>query len=770
MFRCRMSSLILLRPLSTYYGIHHPRVFPLTPLLAIGFRYSSSLGSPTPSTSGKGREGNQDLNGSNPPRTSGSNSIDGEPPRKGSDNSAPQGLQDEGKAKGSSPSAGGSSGVSGQGDSCPDLKITLSGDNVSIPKGFESFYGKPLLMKMPPRHKRSDSITRAYGVLPEERIIIMEIETRMRVLRTLRNFLIFSGALIAITLYRWYMEDSNQRADITDYKTVVVNVQRHTATFLNDRGRIVGVRHFIDFSEFEKTCNPDSDILLEFSSYFPWVPMLLLCLMPLLAVVNAKFNGSAKMATMMAQIEKKRFNFKRETLVNTRLSDVAGLTEAKHEVLEVVDFLKNPKQYQQLGARLPKGVLLDGPPGVGKTLLAKAVAGEAMVPFVSCSGSEFDEVYVGVGAQRVRELFREANKCKPCVVFIDEIDSFGRKRRSDSGGNSRGTLNAFLSELDGFKDSSGIIVLAATNRADILDNALTRSGRFDRKVSLEKPSHKDRVAIAMVHLQPLRLEPSTKPQDYAEIIAALTPGCSGADIFNICNEAAIHAAREAQEYVATKHFHAAVERVLMGLEKSAVRYTPSEKERIAYHEAGVVVLNWFQKETDPVIKTTILPRGQHRTGVTQMLPKRAYISTEEQLLQRIVGILGGYVAEEYFFHDVSTSAANDLQNATKLALEMVCTYGMDPKNIGHFGYELNRDDAIQKPFGEEKENAVDASVERIVQECLCRARALLQEYHHHVRIIGGLLIQQETLNAHKLWFALGDRPTMSEEFQVYLES
>ncbi|CCW60561.1 unnamed protein product [Phytomonas sp. EM1] len=771
MLRCCMGRLILPRPLAPSWGIRHHRVFPFTPVSAISFRYSSFPSRPTSNSDASDRAGNQDMSGVESLSTSGVKPGDGETPSKGNDTSTPRVLSDGGKSNGTSPSAGrGSSGASGRKDSRPNLKIPLPGDKGNIPKGFESFYAKPLLARMPPQHKPSDSIVRAYGVLPEERIIIMEIATRMRLLKLLRNLMIISGFVVGITLYRWYMEESNQSADITDYKSVVVDVPRHTARFLNDRGRTVGVRYFIDFAEFEKTCDPEKDILLEFSSYFPWVPMLLLCLMPILAAVNAKFNGSAKMATMMAQAEKKRFNFKRETSVTTRLSDVAGLTEAKHEVLEVVDFLKHPERYQQLGARLPKGVLLDGPPGVGKTLLAKAVAGEAMVPFVSCSGSEFDEVYVGVGAQRVRELFREANKCKPCVVFVDEIDSFGRKRHSDSSGNTRGTLNAFLSELDGFKDSSGIIVLAATNRADILDNALTRSGRFDRKVSLEKPSHKDRVAIALVHLQPLCLEPSTKPEDYAETIAALTPGCSGADIANICNEAAIHAARGAQEHVTTKHFHAAMERVLMGLEKSAVRYTPNEKERIAYHEAGIVVLNWFQEGTDPVIKTTILPRGQHRTGVTQMLPKRAYISTEEQLLQRIVGILGGYVAEEFFFHDVSTSAANDLQNATKLALEMVCTYGMDPKNIGHFGYEVERHDAIQKPFGQEKENAVDESVERIVHMCLGRARALLHEHHHHVRVIGGLLIRQETLNAHDLWFALGARPAMSEEFQAYLES
>ncbi|KAG5468187.1 hypothetical protein LSCM1_02163 [Leishmania martiniquensis] len=639
-----------------------------------------------------------------------------------------------------------------------------------VPRGFEAFYAKNILSKMLPQRNPTDSVQRAYTMSPQERILIAQIAARARLQRTWRHLGILSMLLSALIGYRWYTAQARLDADVSNYKAVVVDVPGHTAVYVDDNGKLIGVRNFIDFAAFEKTCDPDKDVLIEFSTYYPWIPMLLLCLLPVLAVVNAGFNGSARMITMAAQAEKSRFTFKREMSVSTRLKDVAGLTEAKHEVVEVIDFLKHPDRYQALGAKLPKGVLLDGPPGVGKTLLAKAVAGEAMVPFVSCSGSEFEEVYVGVGAQRVRELFREAHNCKPCVVFIDEIDAFGRKRRSDGNGSSRGTLNAFLAALDGFKDASGIMVLAATNRADILDNALTRSGRFDRKISLERPSYKDRVAIALVHLQPLHLDPSSSLQNYAETVAALTPGCSGADIFNVCNEAAIQAARADREYVGVQHFHLAVERVLVGLEKSAVKYTPHEKERLAYHEAGVVVLNWFQCDTDPVIKSTILPRGRHRTGVTQKLPQNIYISTQERLLQRIVGRLGGYVSEEYFFSDVSTSAAEDLQRATSMARDMVCVYGMDPAHIGHLGFELDREDTLQKPFGPEKENAIDSAVEKIVQSCLKRARALLQDHLNHTRVIAGLLLKQETLNAQEMWFALGDRPTMTKEFQTYLES
>lgn len=650
-----------------------------------------------------------------------------------------------------------------------NVNDTFAKDRV-VPRGFEAFYAKNITSRMLPQRSPSESVQRAYAMTPQERILIAQIASRARLQRTWGHLGILSVLLSAVVGYRWYTAQARLDADVSSYKAVVVDVPGHTAVYVDEHGKFIGVRNFIDYDAFEKTCDPAKDVLIQFSTYYPWVPMLLLCLLPVLAVVNAGFNGSARMVTMAAQAEKSRFSFKREMAVSTRLKDVAGLTEAKHEVVEVIDFLKHPDRYQTLGAKLPKGVLLDGPPGVGKTLLAKAVAGEAMVPFVSCSGSEFEEVYVGVGAQRVRELFREAHSCKPCVVFIDEIDAFGRKRRSDGNGSSRGTLNAFLAALDGFKDASGIMVLAATNRADILDNALTRSGRFDRKISLEKPSYKDRVAIALVHLQPLHLDPSSSLQSYAETVAALTPGCSGADIFNVCNEAAIQAAREDKDYVGASHFHLAVERVLVGLEKSAVKYTPHEKERLAYHEAGTVVLNWFQRETDPVIKSTILPRGRHRTGVTQKLPQNIYISTQERLLQRVVGRLGGFVAEEHFFSDVSTSAAEDLQAATSMARDMVCVYGMDPAHIGHMGFELDRDDTLQKPFGPEKENAVDVAVEAIVQSCLQRARALMQEHLHHTRVIAGLLLKQETLNAHEMWFALGDRPVMTKDFQTYLES
>lgn len=636
------------------------------------------------------------------------------------------------------------------------------------PKGFEAFYSVSLLRRLPFSRPSSESVNRAYAMSSDERMLIAIISAKARKARRVRILVIFS-CLFGVTMaVRFYFLHSRAEGDISGYTTVEVDLAGHRAVFRGQKGEALGVRNFVDYRAFEASCDSNKDILVGIQTYYPWVPMLLLCLLPLLALTHSLFNTSARLASLTA--EKSSYSFKRELSVATRLSDVAGLTEAKHEVVEVIDFLKNPSRYQALGAKLPKGVLLDGPPGVGKTLLAKAIAGEAMVPFLSCSGSEFEEVYVGVGAQRARELFKQAHECKPCVVFVDEIDAFGRKRKSDSGGSLRGTLNAFLSEMDGFKDSTGIMVLAATNRADILDNALTRSGRFDRKITLEKPSHKDRVAIAEVHLAPLKLEPSGTIRGFAETVAALTPGCSGADIFNICNEAAIQAAREGKEYVSTRHFHQAVDRVLVGLEKSAVKLSDAERERISFHEAGKVVLHWFQEKTDPVIKTTILPRGQHRSGVTQKLPQTAFISTQEQLMQGMVAQLGGYVAEEYFFKDVSTSAADDVQHATNRARQVVCTYGMDPENIGHFGYNLDQEDSIQKPFGPLKEDIVDEAVHKLITEALNRARSILKQYLREVRALAGLLARQETLTAHELWLLLGDRPVMTKEFRTYLES
>lgn len=653
------------------------------------------------------------------------------------------------------------------------LKEMLEKSNTTQPKGFEGFYKKQFVTNKPAGPMANETVRKALAPSSTEEMLLKKREAKHRKKRSKNVFYCFVLLGLGGSLYAGY--DRIKTASLPphgegiQYHQILVNLVKHSAVYVDEERGPIGTRTFIDYKTLEESCDPSKDILVSFSTYYPFLPIIFLLAIPLLAFFNHSVNAIHKVPFSPVAATKKKFSFKRYDSVTTTLKDVAGHTEAKHELVEVIDFLKRPGRYSALGAKLPKGVLLDGPPGVGKTLLAKAVAGEAGVPFVSCSGSQFDEVYVGVGASRIRELFREAHECKPCVVFIDEIDSIGKSRKSLGGGGLPTTLNAFLSEVDGFKDSSGILLLGATNRADILDNAMTRSGRFDRKITLEKPPYKERVGIAHVHLKPLLLDSSSTPDAYAECIAALTPGCSGADIYSVCNEGAIHAARMGREKVTMDDFHKAAERVLIGMQKSAVEYQSIEKERLAFHEAGVVVSNWYQELTAPVIKTTILPCGASRSGVTQMLPQSTYISTEERLRQNIVGMLGGYAAEKYFFQDVSSRGVEKLREGTKMAHRMVCTYGMDPANFSHMALTQNPD-AIEKPYGSKKEDSIDQSVEILLADCLSRAKKLLQERVVQVQAIAALLLKRETLSAHELWLILGDRPLMTKDFQAYLLS
>jgi len=522
----------------------------------------------------------------------------------------------------------------------------------------------------------------------------------------------------------------------------------------------------------EVTLHTAPDLLYTVPSHFPFAAIAFLWLLPVLVSVHRSLTMQVRAAGAAASKgpASKQSRFKLQKDVKTQLGDVAGLTEVKHEVTEIVHMLKNPGHYTRLGARVPRGVLIDGPPGVGKTLLAKAVAGEASLPFISCSGSEFDEVYVGVGAKRVRELFATARKHKPCVIFIDEIDTFGRKRRNDRSGSSRATINALLNELDGFTESSEVMVLAATNRADTLDEALTRSGRFDRKISVDLPPHKDRVAIAHVHLKPLNLSPALTIESVAETVATMTPGCSGADIYNVCNEAAITASRLEKDHVDLECFTIAMDRIMIGMEKKARTLSPTERERLAFHEAGKVVLTWFLETADPVLKATIQPRGGRRSGVTKRLPKERFISTQVMLREKMVHSLGGYVAEEHFFQDVSGTAAEDLRRVTNMAQHEVATYGMEPARVGHFGWPDDDGQAVQKPYGAAKADAIDGAVQNITSEVMQRARTLLSQHLDHTRIVAGLLLRNETVTARELWTVLGERPVMTEEFRKYLET
>jgi AFG3 family protein len=642
-----------------------------------------------------------------------------------------------------------------------------------IPRGFERFYHKGFPLQSATTEKIA---TEGVGLREQSTIRAVEVDKKTRRSRRWRVFFLGGAACFLAYRNRDFLLTGTGPFDGAAASRVMVDLDRHAARFYDKDNTLLGMETFIDFFSFENDLaaakGDATRLFISVPLYFPAAAILFLWVLPILAGMHRGFDSGlaiARREAMSVKPASSRFRFKMDQKVKTKLNDVAGLTEVKFEVMEIIGMLKNPAKYTELGARLPRGVLLDGPPGVGKTLLAKAVAGEAKVPFIACSGSEFEEVYVGVGAQRVRELFTKAKESRPCVVFIDEIDTFGRKRRNDRSKNSRGTINALLSELDGFGDSTGIIVLAATNRADILDDALTRSGRFDRKISVSKPPLKDRAAIAHVHLAPLTLAPALREDDVAQTLATLTPGCTGADLKNICNEAAITASRDDLDGITMPCFHKALERVLVGLERKAKKLTDAERERLAYHEAGHVVLAWFQRSTDPVLQTSIMPRGGLNEGLTRRLPVEKFITTQAQLREGMVQKLGGYVAEEFFFENVSTNAAEDLHRVTSSVSREILTYGMHPQTVGHFGFEED-DSAIMKPYGKEKQEVIDGIVASTTGDVLQAARAMLQTHLEKVRIVAALLLRNETVSAKELYLVLGERPDMTAEFRDYLTS
>ncbi len=443
--------------------------------------------------------------------------------------------------------------------------------------------------------------------------------------------------------------------------------------------------------------------------------------------------------------------------VNVTFSDVAGLDEAKVEVMEIVDFLKQPKKYTALGGKIPKGALLIGPPGTGKTLLAKAVAGEAQVPFFSLSGSDFVEMFVGVGASRVRDLFKQAREKAPCIIFIDEIDAIGRARGKNammSNDERENTLNQLLVEMDGFAGDAGIILLAATNRPDVLDTALLRPGRFDRQISIDIPDLKGRAQIFKVHLKNIK----TVKDINIEKLASQTPGFAGADIANVCNEAALIAARNGKSEVEMSDFNDAIDRVIGGLEKKSKIISPEEKKVIAYHEAGHAVAGWYLEYAHPLVKVTIIPRGVAALGYAQYLPKEKYLTVQEELMDDMCMALGGRVAEEIFFDRVSTGALSDLQQVTKTAYAMVTVYGMSDK-IGNISfYDPQNDGNFQKPYSEETGKLIDIEVRTIVEESLERTRALLRKHRKQVEIIAEELLRTEVLYREDLERLIGPRP------------
>jgi len=451
--------------------------------------------------------------------------------------------------------------------------------------------------------------------------------------------------------------------------------------------------------------------------------------------------------------------------------DVAGLDEAKVEVMEFVDFLKDRSKYERLGAKIPKGALLVGPPGTGKTLLAKATAGEANVPFFSMSGSDFIEMFVGVGPSRVRDLFAQARESAPCIVFIDEIDAVGRARGRGgfSGGNDEreNTLNAMLVEMDGFNSSTGIVVLAGTNRADILDKALLRPGRFDRQISIDKPDMRGRYQIFKVHLKPLRLATVGDPEDLeaqevvrddiAKKLAMLTPGFAGADIANICNEAALIAARSGKAGVELVDFEAATDRVIGGLEKKTKVISRKEKNIVAHHEAGHAVAGWFLKHADPLLKVSIIPRGQAALGFAQYLPEDRFLQNREQLMDFMVMALGGRVAEQLVFKSITTGAQDDLSRITKAAYGAVSQYGMSDK-VGTIFFNGNGQESFYKPFSEDTAELIDQEARKLVDEAYERCEALLTEKFESVKALAQRLLEKEVVHEEDLVDVLGPRP------------
>jgi cell division protease FtsH len=497
-----------------------------------------------------------------------------------------------------------------------------------------------------------------------------------------------------------------------------------------------------------------------------WIPGLLQIALPILIILliwvmlmrkMGGQGGSGGPGGIFNIGKSKATLFDKGTRVNITFNDVAGLDEAKVEVMEIVDFLKNPKKYTALGGKIPKGALLVGPPGTGKTLLAKAMAGEAQVPFFSMSGSDFVELFVGVGASRVRDLFKQAREKAPCVIFIDEIDAIGRARGKNaimSNDERESTLNQLLVEMDGFGGDSGIIILAATNRPDVLDTALLRPGRFDRQISIDKPDLKGREAIFKVHLKPIKI--SSKLDIFK--LAEQTPGFAGADIANVCNEAALIAARKGKDSVEMEDFQDAVDRVIGGLEKKNKIISPEEKRIIAYHEAGHAICGWYLEHAYPLLKVTIVPRGVAALGYAQYTPKEQYLYNTDQLFDQICMTLGGRASEMLNFKKISTGAQNDLQQVTRIAYSMVTVYGMNEK-VGNVSfYDPAQENQFTKPYSEETSKLIDEEVRKLIDKAYDFTKELLTEKNSQLNKLAEALLEKEVLFQSDVEALIGKRP------------
>ncbi|HIL66354.1 MAG TPA: ATP-dependent metallopeptidase FtsH/Yme1/Tma family protein, partial [Flavobacteriales bacterium] len=523
-----------------------------------------------------------------------------------------------------------------------------------------------------------------------------------------------------------------------------------------------------EFDQFEKisvTYKTEKDV---FGDILGWI-LPLVFFIAIWFFIMKRMSGGGVGGGQIFNIGKSKATLFDKAKVEVTFEHVAGLEEAKEEVEEIVDFLKNPNKYTRLGGKIPRGAMLIGPPGTGKTLLAKAVAGEAKVPFFSLSGSDFVEMFVGVGASRVRDLFKQAKEKAPSIIFIDEIDAIGRARGKNSitGSNDEreNTLNQLLSEMDGFGTNTGVIVLAATNRADVLDKALVRPGRFDRQIYIDLPDLAERKAIFNVHLQPLTL---TNNID-VNFLARQTPGFSGADIANVCNESALIAARKSKKKIEKQDFLDAVDRIIGGLEKKSKIISPEEKKTIAYHEAGHATVSWMLEYASPLVKVTIVPRGRS-LGAAWYLPEERQLTTTEQLLDELCAALGGRAAEDVFFNRISTGALSDLEKVTKMAYAMVSVYGMNEK-VGNRSYydSSGQDYSFTKPYSEATAKVIDEEVSKLIEKAYTRAKSILGKHKKQLMELAELLLDKEVIYKENLETIFGKRKWTSFEEEKLLE-
>ncbi len=561
----------------------------------------------------------------------------------------------------------------------------------------------------------------------------------------------------------YYKQALNIKADDKNYEAALAVKADQPQLFFNIVDDKTFALQMIEFYKNHPTVSQIADNPEKEGEFFgqliqTLLPILLIVLLFVMMMRKVGGPGGGGGAGGIFSIGKSKATlFEKGTKVNINFGDVAGLDEAKVEVMEIVDFLKNPKKYTALGGKIPKGALLVGPPGTGKTLLAKAVAGEAQVPFFSLSGSDFVEMFVGVGASRVRDLFKQAREKAPCIIFIDEIDAIGRARGKNmmmSNDERENTLNQLLVEMDGFGTDLGIIILAATNRPDVLDSALLRPGRFDRQISIDRPDMVGREAIFKVHLGPIKISETLDIHKLAE----QTPGFAGADIANVCNEAALIAARKGKTAVDMSDFQDAIDRVIGGLEKRNKIISPEEKEIIAYHEAGHAICGWYLEHAYPLLKVTVVPRGTAALGYAQYTPKEQYLYNTDQLMDQICMTLGGRASEDIFFGKISTGASNDLQQITKIAYSMITVYGMNDK-IGNISYyDPNQENVFTKPFSEETGKMIDEEVRKLIDNAYQLTKKLLTEKKGDVEKLAKELLKKEVLFKSDVEALIGKRP------------